>query len=630
MITVHAPAATRVDVCVFSDPDSPIESARIAMHRAGGDWTTGVELPAGTCYAIRADGDAEFFPERLLLDPRALAIGRLPRRSLSGGGLDPLGAVIDTTFEWRHDQRPRTPWRDSLIYEAHVRGLTMLHSALPAHLRGTFLGVAAPPVIEHLTKLGVTAVELLPIHAHADERALTARGLTNYWGYNSLSFFAPDPRFAVDSDPGAPVREFKTMVRALHAAGLEVILDVVYNHTAEGPETGPTLSWRGLNPNAYRRDRHARGLVDWTGCGNTVNLDDPGMRALVIDSLRYWADEMHVDGFRFDLAAALDRDARDPASFINEIRRDPSLGDLKLIVEPWDAAGHYRLGSYPPGVAEWNDRYRDAVRRFWRGDAGATAAFVTALCGSDNICDRAERTPQDSVNFITAHDGFTLADLVSYTSKHNDANGEDNRDGAAQNFSSNGGVDGPTADPRVLAERRNRQRSLFATLLLSLGVPMISGGDELGRSQSGNNNAYCQDSPLSWTPWPDGSGDASMLLFAERAAGVRRRHASFRRERHLTTHDVTWLTASGKAIADADWHRQDLRTFGMWLGSDSAHSLLVYFNATTESVRVTLPSAPGWTVALNSDDGATPLAEDISGAVDLAAVSLLVLERRPN
>ncbi len=609
---------------MFNDPASPIESARIPTTRTGaaGDWVADVTLPPGTCYGIRADGPHGFSPDRLLLDPRALAIGRAP------APLDPLGAIIDAAFDWGDDQRPRTPWRDSVIYEAHVRGFTMLHPEVPASLCGTFLGIATPPIIDHLKRLGVTAVELLPIHAHADEAALITRGLTNYWGYNSLSFFAPDPRFAVERDPGAPVREFKAMVRALHAAGLEVILDVVYNHTAEGPENGPTLSWRGLNPNAYLRDPNTGALLDWTGCGNTVNVGDPAMRALVIDSLRYWAKEMHVDGFRFDLAAALDRNAHSPESLIHEIHHHPDLTGLKLIVEPWDAAGHYRLGSYPAGVAEWNDRYRDRARRFWRGDAGTTAAFVTALSGSDDVFDRSTRTPQDSVNFVTTHDGFTLADLVSYAAKHNDANGEDNRDGTVENFSGNAGIEGPTDDERILAERRNRQRSLFATLLLSVGVPMISGGDELGRTQSGNNNAYCHDSPLSWTGWPDRAGDAAFLQFAERAALVRRRYAAFRRERHLTSHDVIWLTASGKAIADADWHRQDLGAFGMWLGSDSANSLLVYFNATTESARVTLPSAPKWHVMLDSDHGAAPIGADVSGAIDLAPVSLIVLERQ--
>lgn len=590
-------------------------------QRASGVWAADVRLPPGTCYAFQATGPG-LFPDRLLLDPRALAIGRLP------DPLDPLGAVIDTSFEWGNDLRPQTPWRDAVIYEASARGLTMLHPDVPANLRGTFLGAAAAPILEHLKQLGVTAVEFLPVHAHADESALVARGQTNYWGYNSLSFFAPDPRFAVDRDPGAPVREFKTMVRSFHAAGIEVILDVVYNHTAEGPENGPTLSWRGLDANAYRRHPSTSALLDWTGCGNTANVDDPAMRALIIDSLRYWATEMHVDGFRFDLASALDRHAQDDESLINQIRRDPALSGLKLIVEPWDAAGHYRLGRYPAGIAEWNDRYRDSVRRYWRGDAGATAAFVTAICGSDDVFDRASRTPLDSVNYVTAHDGFTLADLVSYAAKHNHANGEGNRDGTAANASSNAGVEGPTADVSILAERRNRQRSLFATLLISLGVPMISGGDELGRTQSGNNNAYCHDSELSWTPWPDGAGDASFLQFARKAAATRRRNSAFRRERHLTSHDVTWLTLSGKAIADADWHDEDLRAFGMWIGSDSANSLLVYFNPTTGSVRAMLPSAPKWHVALNSDGGDHPIGPEVAGAIHLAPVSLIVLERR--
>jgi glycogen operon protein len=587
---------------------------------AGGDWISDAELPPGTCYALRADDGPP------LLDPRALAIARQTRRTVSEGG-DPLGAVIDTAFDWASDRRPATPWRDTVIYEAHVRGLTRLHPEVPEALRGTFLGVATPPIVAHLKKLGVTAIELLPVHAHADEPALLARGLTNYWGYNSLSFFAPDPRFAVGPDAGAPVREFKTMVRALHEHGLEVILDVVYNHTAEGPETGPTLSWRGLNPNAYRRDPRTSALLDWTGCGNTVNTDDPAMRALILDSLRYWADDMHVDGFRFDLAAVLDRDANSPDSLIHQIRNHPRLAGLKLIVEPWDAAGHYRLGTYPAGVAEWNDRYRDAVRRFWRGDSDATPAFVTAICGSDDVIDRSSRTPQDSVNFVTAHDGFTLADLVSYAAKHNEANGEENRDGAADNVSSNAGVEGPTGHAAVLLERRRRQRSLYASLFLSLGVPMISGGDEVGRTQLGNNNAYCQDSPLSWTPWP---GDASFQRFCERVAELRRQHLSFRRDRHLTGHDVTWISPDGRLIPNDRWRSEPLPAFGMWLASDDADSLLVYFNAGAADCPVRLPSAAGWRVLLDSSQDEDSRGErTLAGAVDLPAVSILVLTKCP-
>jgi len=620
VITVHAPAASRMDICVFDNPKSPIESARIAMRRsASGEWISDVELPPGTCYALRADDGP------LLLDPRARAIE--PRQNLGGSELPAVGAVIDSTFDWANDRRPETLWRDTVIYEAHVRGLTMLHPDVPPALRGTFLGVATPAVIAHLKNLGVTAIELMPVHAHADEPALVARGLTNYWGYNSLNFFAPDPRFAVEPDAGAPVREFKTMVRALHDNGIEVILDVVYNHTAEGPETGPTLSWRGLNTNAYRRDAATSALLDWTGCGNTVNTDDPGMRALILESLRYWADEMHVDGFRFDLAAALDRDAHSPDSLIHEIRNYSDLNDLKLIVEPWDASGHYRLGTYPAGVAEWNDRYRDAVRRFWRGDAGAAPAFVTAICGSDDVIDRSSRTPQDSVNFVTAHDGFTLADLVSYASKHNEANGEENRDGAAENFSSNAGVEGPSSDPAVLSERARRQRSLYASLFLSLGVPMISGGDEVGRTQLGNNNAYCQDSPLSWTAWP---GDQSFQRFCERVAALRKQYAQFRRDRYLTGHDVTWITPDGRLIPSDRWRSEPLPAFGMWLASDADDSLLVYFNAGAADCPVRLPSAVGWRVLLDSsqDDGASG-ERTLAGAFDLPAVSILVLTKSP-
>jgi glycogen operon protein len=628
VITVHAPRATRIDVCVFDDVTSLQESIRQPMQQtASGVWMLNGDLPMGTLYGLRAFGP-ELSPERILLDPRARAIGRAP------WPLDPLGAIIDTSFDWGNDLRPLVPWRDSVIYEAHVRGLTVLHPDVPPEHRGTFLGVSAPPVIEHLKRLGVTAIELLPVHAHADEPALVARGLTNYWGYNSLSFFAPDPRFATTRHPAAAVHEFKTMVRRLHAAGIEVILDVVYNHTAEGPADGRTLSWRGLDPDAYRRDAHTSALVDWTGCGNTVNSDNASMRALIIESLRYWTDEMHVDGFRFDLAAALDRTPSDAGSLIQEIAGDPRLGAVKLIVEPWDAAGHVPLGTYPAGVVEWNDQYRDTVRRFWRGDAGVTPMFVTRVCGSEDIFDRASRSPLDSLNFVTAHDGFTLADLVSYAARHNDENGESNRDGSTENWSSNAGVEGPTDDPAVRAERQRRQQSLFATLMLSAGVPMILGGDEFGRTQRGNNNAYCQDRPTNWTIWParassGDDGDAPLLTFVRRAVNLRRRHAAFRRDRHLTSHDVTWLTVSGKALSDADWHRTDLGAFGMWIGSDTAESLLVYFNPTDASVRAALPSARAWRIALDSGDIAGGEAREVVGAVDLAPTSLMVLERQP-
>jgi glycogen operon protein len=602
-IVVRSAMASHIDLCLFDDARAPMEARRIPLIRNGDRWTRDVTLPHGQLYALRARGPssiatrAHFEPERLLLDPYARAIGRMP------SPLDPLGAVVIDDFDWQDDAPPAIAWRDTVIYEAHVKGMTVQHPDVRPDHRGTFLGLTAPAVLAHLRDLGVTAVELLPVHAHADEPALTLRGLTNYWGYNTLSFFAPDPRFAtaaVETDPSAAVREFKTMVRALHRAGIEVILDVVYNHTAEGPVAAPALSWRGLDPvRTYRRHAHdPTEYEDWTGCGNTLNLDDPIVRGMVLDSLRYWVTEMHVDGFRFDLASALDRAPGQPGSFFSEVQHDPILSRVKLIAEPWDAtAAGYRLGRFPPGMAEWNDRYRDAVRRFWRGDAGATPEFATRLCGSDDLFGMNGGTPQSSVNFVTSHDGFTLADLVSYSEKHNEANGEHNADGDAHNSSSNAGVEGPSDDPAVLAARATRQRSLLATLALSLGVPMFSGGDEVGRTQLGNNNAYCQDGPISWTPWP---GDAALCAFLCRALALRRAHPSLRRDTFRTASDVTWLSAGGAMLTEVEWRSPHLPVFGMELVSGGAGALLMYANAGRDAVTCTLPAGIMWTCVLNS------------------------------
>nr|MBP6775416.1 glycogen debranching protein GlgX [Gemmatimonadaceae bacterium] len=626
-ITVWAPHATHVDVCLFDRADAAHETARLPLVRTGDHWTSGdVMLPTGQLYALRADGPpasgpvSRFEPERLLLDPYARAVGRLP------APLDPLSVVGTDEFDWRGDTAPNRAWRDTVIYEAHVRGLTARHPDVARELRGTFLGVSSPAVIAHLVALGVTAVELLPIHAHADEPGLRARGLTNYWGYNTLSFFAPDPRFAtaaVHDDPLAAVRECKTMVRELHAAGIEVVLDVVFNHTAEGPLGGPTLSLRGLDPlDTYRR-RPADPWTydDWTGCGNTLNLDNPAMRRLVFASLRYWVTEMHVDGFRFDLASAIDRQLSGAESLFAAMRVDPVLSRVKLIAEPWDATSEgYRLGGFPAGIAEWNGRYRDTVRRFWRGDAGAAPELATRICGSQDLFGAPGRSAHDSINFVTSHDGFTLADLVSYASKHNDANGEHNADGESNNFSSNAGIEGPTADAHIIAARRTRQRSLIATLALSRGVPMLSGGDELGRTQFGNNNAYCHDGPLTWTPWP---GDTALLAFVQRAFAVRREWPALRGETFFAPTDVTWLDADASPLDAAAWNTHERRALGMWIAPQSTTPLLIYVNAGTDDVTYTLPDPREWTVLLNS---ATQEHDSVAQtAVRVAAGALVVL-----
>lgn len=629
-IFVHSRLATRIDLCLFDHASAATESQRIPLTRAAHSdrWTTDVVLPHGQLYALRADGPSSdatrtsFAPERLLLDPRARAIGRAP------APLDPLGVVVRDTFDWHGDAPPRTPWRDTVIYEAHVKGLTITRQDVAPPIRGTFLGVSAPPVIAHLQALGVTAVELLPIHAHADEDRLRALGLTNYWGYNSVSFFAPDPRFATAAarvDPIATVRECQTMIRDLHRAGIEVLLDVVYNHTAEGPIEGPTLSWRGLDPvHTYRR-RHddPAAYDDWTGCGNTLNVDDPIVRALVLDSLRYWVTEMHIDGFRFDLASAIDRAPGADGSLFREIQQDPVLSRVKLIAEPWDATPQgYRLGGFPAGVAEWNGRYRDAVRRFWRGDDDAAGEYATRLCGSADLFAARERTPLDSINFVTAHDGFTLADLVSFETKHNAANGENSADGESQNFSSNAGVEGPTDRPEVLARRRARQRAMAATLLLSRGVPMLSGGDDIGRTQLGNNNAYCHDTPLTWTHWP---GDTALRDFIGHVAAVRRAHPCLRDDTWRTPADLTWWRPDGRAMTGDDWH--GARVISARFDGDDDPRAWIWINRGEEPVTCVVDAADVWRVALDARE-ALEIGSAIGASFVLAPLSVVVLTRR--
>ena len=537
--------AIQVELCLFDAAGDIAERVRLRMlDRTDMVWHAYLpDVRPGQLYGYRvygpwspADGH-RFNPAKLLLDPYARAIGRAllwhpslfafqgedgdgPADPIDSAPYAPLGIVVSESFDWQSDEAPRTPWHETVIYELHVKGFTALNAAIAPELRGTYLGLASPPAIAHLKSLGVTAVELMPVHEHVDEWPLVAAGRTNYWGYNTLSFFAPDHRLSRSTAPLGGVHDFKQMVRALHDAGLEVILDVVYNHTAEGSHIGPTLSFRGIDNRAYYRlvpGQPAR-YQDFTGTGNTLNMQSPAVLKLMMDSLRYWVEEMHVDGFRFDLASALARELHAVdrlSSFFDVIGQDPVISRVKLIAEPWDVGeGGYQVGNFPPGWTEWNGQYRDAVRRFWRGDEGMLPELATRLSGSSDLYGSSGRQPHASVNFVTSHDGFTLADLVAYEQKHNDANGEDNRDGDSNNFSWNGGAEGRTDDPAVLAIRRRQQRNFLITLLVSVGVPMISGGDELGRTQRGNNNAYCHDSELSWTPW-------ELDTRAKRSAGVR-------------------------------------------------------------------------------------------------------------
>ncbi|MDJ0865289.1 MAG: glycogen debranching protein GlgX [Myxococcota bacterium] len=602
--------ATRVELCLFDAPHDAEPSERIELRqRTNLVWHCYLpDLRPGQLYGYQVDGPYKpeeghrFNRAKLLVDPYAKAISGPVRWSdavfgynLGGGedadlslspwesgGFVPKGLVIDGSFPWGDDQPPRTPWNRTVIYECHVKGLTARHPEIPEHLRGTYLALASEPIIEHLRELGVTAVELLPVHHSATEREIAERGLVNYWGYNTLGFFAPDSRFASGSR-GEQVTEFKTMVKALHRAGIEVILDVVYNHTAEGGHFGPTLSFRGIDNASYYHlvPEAPRYYVDHTGCGNTLNTRHPRTLQLIMDSLRYWVGEMHVDGFRFDLAPALARELYEVdrlGRFFAMIQQDPLLAEVKLIAEPWDLGPDgYQIGRFPEGWAEWNAEYRDTVRRFWRGDGQQIGTLASRLSGSADLYENRERTPHASVNFVTAHDGFTLRDLVSFDHKHNEANREANRDGVDHNWSRNWGTEGPTRSQRIINTRDLISRNFLATLAFSQGVPMLSHGDELGRSQQGNNNAYCHDGPLTWVDWDLDVREREMLAFARRVFALRhenpvlRRH-SFFSGRHLPgkqTKDVSWLRPDGAELTHEDWHDPERRVIGMLVSGEA-------------------------------------------------------------
>jgi len=587
----------------------------------------------GLLYGYRVYGpyDPEhghrFNPHKLLLDPYAkMMAGSLrwsdahfgyrvgaPRADLSFDRRDnasgmPKCVVVDTAFTWGNDRPLYKRWHELVIYELHVRGYTMRNPAVPPAFRGTFHGLGTPAVTEYLASLGVTAVELMPVQAFIDDRHLIERGLRNYWGYNTIAFFAPEPRYLASR----ALSEFKAMVRHLHEVGIEVILDVVYNHTAEGNHFGPTLSFRGIDNKSYYRlvDGDQRHYFDTTGCGNTLNVDHPRVLQMVLDSLRYWVQEMHVDGFRFDLAASLARDT----AFLAAIAQDPTLSRVKLIAEPWDlGTGGYQLGRFPPGWSEWNDRDRDTIRRFWRGDDGQIPEVASAMTASSKLFDYGGRRPRASVNFVTCHDGFTLADLVSYNGKHNAANLDGNHDGTDDNHSWNCGVEGPTDDPAVRAVRMRQKRNLLATLLLSQGLPLLLAGDEFGQSRGGNNNAYCQDNEISWLGWDAISPDGHALRdFVRNLLAIRRDHPALRRTRFFHGRpierdglkDIAWLVPEGREMNDGDWQQPGARSLGLLLGGDPGDnfiSLLGYpelddsffiaLNANEHEVAFTLPAA---------------------------------------
>jgi len=595
-----AKAGGGVRLCLFDDRGR--ETRLTLVERTGDVWhgyAPGVG--PGQRYGYRVAGPWEV-PRgamcngaKLLVDPYALAVdgtadadpslsGALPGDPFLPDERDsaphvPRSVVVDRRFDWGDDRPPATPWPDTVVYEAHVRGLTRCHPGVPEHQRGTYAGLASPAVVDHLTGLGVTAVELLPVHHFVSEPGLAERGLTNFWGYSSIGFFAPHGGYSSSGSGGGQVGEFKAMVRALHAAGLEVILDVVYNHTAEGGPDGPTLGLRGLdNPAYYRLDRDDPSrYYDVTGTGNSLNAGHPDALRLVLDSLRYWVAEMHVDGFRFDLAPALSRPRLDfdrHSPFLTMVHQDPVLAGCKLIAEPWDLGpGGYQVGRFPAPWAEWNDRYREGVRDYWRGRSHGRSDLSTRLTGSSDLFRPDEgRRPWASVNFVTAHDGFTLTDLVSFEAKHNQANGEGNTDGTDDNRSWNCGVEGPTTDPAVVGLRHRQRRNLLATLLFSQGVPMLLGGDELGRTQRGNNNAYCQDNEVTWYDWGPSAVDADLLAFVRHCTSLRRRHPVFRRRAfHLDgppggmPGDIAWFERHGREMTHDDWASSDERVLGMFL-----------------------------------------------------------------
>jgi glycogen operon protein len=595
--------ATRVELCLFDRADTAEASEVIVLPEATDDvWH--VYLPdarPGTMYGYRVHGPYEpeeghrFNPAKLLIDPYAKAVtdnitwsddlfgytigdphADLSRDDRDSAGAMPKCVVIDQSFSWGDDQRPRTPWHRTVIYECHVKAMTMRHPQVPDELRGTYLGMAYDPVIDHLTNLGVTAVELMPVHQFLSERDLIDKGLTNFWGYNSIGFLAPHVGYATAGGAGQQVNEFKSMVKTLHRAGLEVILDVVYNHTAEGSQLGPTLSLRGIDNAAYYRltpdDR--RYMLDFTGTGNSLNLVHPRTMGLIMDSLRYWVTDMHVDGFRFDLAPVLARGDEDgaPSAFFEIVKQDPILSTVKLIAEPWDVGPDgYQLGKFPQGWSEWNGQYRDSIRKFWRGDAGMVPEVASRLAGSSDIFAPSRRPTYASVNFVTCHDGFTLTDLVTYADRHNEANGEENKDGTAENFSSNWGVEGETESVGIKDLRERMKRNLLATVMFSQGVRMILGGDEIGRSQFGNNNAYCQDNETSYLNWEIDEPAQALFDFTRELIAILKRYPALRRRHFFAGSeggtngdpDVVWIRPDGQEMTEAQWGDQQNRTLAM-------------------------------------------------------------------
>ncbi|MBD8011441.1 glycogen debranching protein GlgX [Microbacterium sp. NPDC077391] len=668
--------AERVELCLFDDDgeETCVDLVEVDAYVWHGYLPS---VQPGQLYGYRVHGPYDpangkrFNPSKLLLDPYAKAVAGQVEWGQAAFSYDfgdpdshneddsaahtPKSVVINPFFEWGGDRLPKTPYAQTVIYEAHVKGLSIRHPDVPEELRGTYAGVAHPAIIDHLTRLGVTAIELMPVHQFVNDSTLQDKGLSNYWGYNTLSFFAPQNTYSSSGEHGQQVQEFKAMVRALHAAGIEVILDVVYNHTAEGNHLGPTLSMRGIDNEAYYRlEEDRRYYTDYTGTGNSLNVGNPHALQLIMDSLRYWVTEMHVDGFRFDLASTLAREFYDVdrlATFFELVQQDPVVSQVKLIAEPWDIGpGGYQVGNFPPQWSEWNGKYRDTVRDFWRGEPQALGEFASRLTGSADLYEHSGRRPVASVNFITAHDGFTLRDLVSYAEKHNEANGEDNNDGESHNRSDNLGVEGHTDDPGVNRRRAMRQRNMLATLLLSQGVPMISHGDELGRTQDGNNNGYAQDNEITWIDWE--AADLPLIEFTAAITRLRAMHPTFRRSRFFDgkpvrveegspVPDIEWLRPDGRTMQPEDWESGFGLSIGMFLNGRGIRekdrqgrpvadvNFLVYFNSGDETVEVVLPDArhgATWEAVVDTAGELThadPLPAEAD--VHLGAGSMLVL-----
>jgi isoamylase len=666
--SIYSEGATGVDLCLFEDPASA-ECRTIAIHeRSGHTWHGFVPgVPIGQFYGYRIHGPYEperglrFNPAKLVIDPYAKALAggvdwNAPVFGYELGNPDedlrpderddaaavPKGVVVSGDFDWGNDAPPLTPLHDSVIYEVHVKGFTARHPEIPEEIRGTYAAFTHPVCIEYLKKLGVTAVELMPVHAFLDDKTLLDRGLKNYWGYNTINFLSPEARYSSMGDRGLQVGEFKSMVKALHRAGIEVILDVVYNHTAEGNHLGPTLSFKGIDNATYYRTvtDNPRYYMDYTGTGNTLNVRHPQVLKLIMDSLRYWVLHMHVDGFRFDLAATLARELHEVdrlSAFFDIINQDPVISQVKLIAEPWDVGeGGYQVGKFPPLWAEWNGKYRDAARRYWKGDDGQLAEFGYRLTGSSDLYQSDGRHPTASVNFITAHDGFTLDDLTSYNDKHNDANGEENRDGTNDNHSWNCGVEGPTDDAGVIALRERQKRNMLATLLLSQGVPMICGGDELARTQHGNNNAYAQDNEISWYDWTLTDSKRALFDFTRELIELRKSHPNLHRRKFFQDRridpeapdrkvnggeqaDLLWVRPDGSEMTQDEWHAGWVRCIGLLLNGQTLDDVnavgepivddtfLILFNPHHEPIRFVLPpprQGVAWDLCFDTSRGA--------------------------